>query len=89
MYSNNIMPNYNMNMRRRGFGLNRRNDRFFGGGFAVPFLLGGITGGLIANRPNNFGGPYPVPAPFPVPMPYYVNNNYPYPTTYSENYYYY
>ena len=87
MYPNNIMPNYNTNMYRSGFGLNRRNnDRFFGGGFAVPFLLGGITGGLLA-RPNNFyGGGYPVPSPYPVPMPYYVNN---YPATYSENYYYY
>ena len=90
MYSNNIMYNYNRNIPRGGFGLNRRNnDRFIGGGFAVPFILGGITGGLLS-RPN-FGGPYPVPSPYPVPMPYYVNNsyNYPYPTTYSENYYYY
>jgi len=87
MYSNNMIPNYNMNMRRSGFGLNRRgNNRFIGGGFAVPFILGGITGGLLS-RPNNFGGGYPVPAPYPVPYPYYVNSNYPY--TYSENYYYY
>jgi len=87
MYPNNIMPNYNRNMYRGGFGLNRRNnDRFIGGGFAVPFILGGITGGLLS-RPNNFyGGPYPIPSPYPVPMPYYVNN---YPATYSENYYYY
>ena len=45
-------------------------DRFFGGGFFGPFILGGLTGGLIANsRPN-----YPVyygPAPYPVPYPYY------------------
>lgn len=86
MYSNNIMPNYGRNMHRGGFGLRRKDDRFIGGGFAVPFILGGITGGLLS-RPNNFGGPYPVPAPYPVPYPYYPTNNYPY--TYSENYYYY
>lgn len=29
-------------------------NRFIGGGFIGPFILGGITGGLIANsRPNN------------------------------------
>jgi len=78
MYSNNIIPNYNMNIRRQGFGIGRRNDRFFGGGFAVPFLLGGITGGLLANRPNNFYGyqqPFPVAVPF-YPYPYYSNNYY-------------
>lgn len=42
--------NYNYN-------LNRRNDsRFIGGSFLGPFVLGGITGGLVAplfynNRP--------------------------------------
>lgn len=83
MYSNNIMPNYGMNMQRRGFGFGRRNnDRFFGGGFAVPFLLGGITGGLLARPNNNYGYPQPYPVPF------VVNNPYPYPY-YSENYYYY
>lgn len=84
MYSNNIMPNYRMNMPRKGFGLRNNDDRFFGGGFAVPFLLGGITGSLLT-RPN-FGGyqSYPTAVPFVVnnPYPYY----YPY---YSENYYYY
>lgn len=33
------------------------NNRFFGGGFFGPFILGGITGGLLA---PNFG-----PRPFP------------------------
>lgn len=38
-----------------------RNNRFLGGGFVVPFVLGGITGGLIANnRPNNFYYPNPI-----------------------------
>lgn len=86
MYSNNIMPQYRINMPRRGFGNNRNNgDRFFGGGFAVPFILGGITGGLLS-RPGGFGPNYQQPYPYPVPMPYYIPNNYP---SYTENYYYY
>lgn len=47
---------------------NQRNDRFIGGGFLGPFILGGITGGLLApafnNRPyyyNNYYYPYPYP----------------------------
>lgn len=84
MYSNNIMPNYYRNIPRGGFGLRRNDNRFFGG-FAVPFLLGGITGGLLS-RPNNFGNSYPYPYPAPYPVPYYINSTYP---TYSENYYYY
>ena len=40
-------------------------NRFIGGGFAVPFLLGGLTGGLLAPA---F---YPRPIPYPVyPAPY-------------------
>ena len=41
-------------------------DRFIGGGFLGPFVLGGITGGLLApafyQRPyyNNYYYPYPV-----------------------------
>lgn len=80
MYSNNIMPNYYRNIPRGGFGFGRRNNRLFGGGFAVPFLLGGITGGLLA-QPNNFYG-----YNRPYPMPFFINNPYPY---YQENYYYY
>ena len=40
----------------------------FGGGFLGPFILGGITGGLVApifNRP--YYGPY---QPYPVYPPY-------------------
>lgn len=52
-------------------------SRLIGGGFAGPFLLGGITGGLISplfyNRPrpyynNNYYYP-PYPRPYP-PRPY-------------------
>ena len=42
------------------------NDRFFGGGFIGPFILGGITGGLIAsNRPNNYNPIYFYPVYYP------------------------
>ena len=54
------------------------NDRLVGGGFLGPFLLGGVTGGLVAplfyggyNRPyyyNNYY--YPYPYPYPVYRPY-------------------
>lgn len=51
------------------------NDRLIGGGFAGPFLLGGITGGLLS--PLFYGRPYynnnyyypPYPRPYP-PRPY-------------------
>lgn len=49
-----------------------RNNRL-GGGFIGPFLLGGITGGLLA--PAFYPRPYPVyygPPPVgPYPYPYY------------------
>ena len=52
-------------------------SRLIGGGFAGPFLLGGITGGLISplfyNRPrpyyNNYYYP-PYPRPYPPYRPY-------------------
>ena len=70
MYNNNI-PQYNSNMQRNYQNARVNNgDRFFGGGFFGPFILGGLTGGLIANsRPN-----YPVyyaPYPYYQPYPYY------------------
>ena len=40
-------------------------DRLIGGGYLGPFILGGITGGLI-NRPNYYYPPY---YPYP-PRPY-------------------
>ena len=57
--------------------MNRRinyfpNNRFVGGGFLGPFILGGITGGLLA--PSFYPRPYPIVSPyFPptVPRPIY------------------
>lgn len=52
------------------------NDRFIGGGFLGPFLLGGITGGLVS--PLFYGG---------YNRPYYNNNYYyPYPVYYGPYY---
>ena len=70
MYNNNI-PQYNNNMQKNY----KNGDRFIGGGFFGPFILGGITGGLLANvRPN-----YPI---YYQPYPYY-----PYTTFYYGGYY--
>ena len=65
MYNNNI-PQIQSNMQR-----NKNNgDRFIGGGFFGPFILGGITGGLIANSRYNYPIYYP-PYPYYQPYPYY------------------
>ena len=52
-------------------------SRLIGGGFAGPFLLGGITGGLISpffygRRPyyNNYYYYPPYPRPYPPYRPY-------------------
>ncbi len=55
---------YNSNFKYRPL---PNNDRFIGGGFAVPFLLGGLTGGLLA--PAFYPRPYYYP-PRPIPYPY-------------------
>lgn len=68
MYNNNIPQNFNNMQRNNRRRPSQNNDRFFGG-FAVPFVLGGITGGLIANNRYN----YPV---YYQPYPYYYQ---PYP----------
>jgi len=57
----------------------RPNNRFIGGGFIAPFLLGGLTGGLLAPafyppRPMPIYPPYPYP-----PRPY---------SSYNQTYYY-
>lgn len=48
------------------------NDRFIGRGFLGPFILGGITGGLLA---PSF---YPNPRPYPMYPPYPPYQIYPY-----------
>ena len=56
---------------------NNNDDRFIAGGFLGPFLLGGITGGLVSplfynQRPyynNNYYYP-PYPRPYPPYRPY-------------------
>lgn len=58
------------------------NDRFIGGGFLAPFLLGGITGGLLA--PSFYPRPYPYYPPVYGPYPVYQV-----PYTQSNQYYYY
>lgn len=77
MFNNNNIPqNYgNMQRPRPNNRPNRPNngnngDRFFGGGFFGPFLLGGITGGLIANNRQNYPVYY-TPYPYYSPYPYY------------------
>ena len=63
------MYNQNFYGRRPVFN-NYRDNRLIGGGFAVPFVLGGITGGLLA--PAFYPRPYYYPAsPPPRPYPYY------------------
>ena len=70
MYSN-YNPYY------RGYQQTQNNDERFVGGFLGPFLLGGITGGLLA------------PAFYPN-RPYYNNYYYnTYPNYTYPNYYYY
>lgn len=65
--------NYNNGM----YSYNTRADnRFWGGGFVFPFVLGGLVGNLWNNNKNVYYYPYQVP--------YY----YPYPTYNSSNYYY-
>ena len=59
--------------------INNKDDRFVGGGFLAPFLLGGITGGLLAPA---F---YPRPIYYP-PVPYYYPRPYP---IYTQNQIYY
>ena len=75
-------PNYtSSNFNNTTYGTD---DRFIGGGFLAPFLLGGV-GGYLLGRPNygpgpGFGpGPIPVyfpPTPQPYPVPYSNTNIY-------------
>ncbi len=65
MYQRNSFRNYGPTPNGNPYG-----DRF-AGGFAVPFVLGGITGGLLAPAfyPRPMYTPYPgpmMPGPYPV-----------------------
>lgn len=56
--------------RRPGFGFRPGPMPYgnrFASGFAVPFLLGGLTGGLLAPAfyPRPYYQPYPVYPPYP------------------------
>lgn len=50
-------------------------DRFIGGGFLGPFILGGITGGLLAPSFYPNYRPYPMYPPYQPYPPYQI---YPY-----------
>lgn len=63
MYNNQMFYPRMMRNNRRGMGFGRRNDRFFGGGFFFPFVLGGLFGSAINNNRPFY---YPVYySPFP------------------------
>lgn len=62
--SNPVMASNTVGPYANGQMVSSNDDRFIGGGFLGPFVLGGITGGLLA------------PAFYPRP---YYNNYYPYP----------
>ena len=78
-----MYPKYNIPQNQRNMQLSNQNmayngDRFVGGGFIAPFLLGGIAGSLVT-RPNNGYGYYNQPPMVyypPMPYPYYTSNNY-------------
>ena len=79
MYTN--FNDYRINSKYDSFNpniINQTGDERFFGGFLGPFLLGGITGGLVAPLFNNNNGYYMQP-------PYYTNNYY-YPPYYYPYY---
>lgn len=75
MYSNNYYQQI------KPINSSNNNDRFFAGGFLGPFILGGITGGLLA--PSFYPRPYPI-YNTPIYRPYPS-----YPVPYTQNQYYY
>lgn len=66
---NRVMPNYN----QTSINQSQNDERLIGGGFLGPFILGGITGGLVSpffyggynNRPPVY---YYQPGPYRPPM---------------------
>ena len=70
MYNNNI-PQNNFKMQRPN--KTSYNDTRMFGSFAVPFVLGGITGSLLTPRYYNYPiyyGQYPYYNPYPPYRPY-------------------
>lgn len=80
MYNNNYQYQtpYSDNFRNQ-------DDRIIAGGFAAPFLLGGLTGALLA--PYAYNRPYY--QPYPAYYPYYQPYPYPYPYPYRRRGFYY
>ncbi len=67
--SNNYQPSTSMNYPNNQ--IYNDGDRFFGGGFLGPLLLGGV-GGYLLGRPNYGYNQGPIPVYFPPQqMPYY------------------
>lgn len=64
MYRNYVMPRSYYNNYRPAY---QNNSRFIGGGFAAPFLLGGLTGAVLTPY---FYRPYPPYQPYPPMYPY-------------------
>ncbi len=67
------MPNNYPNNFKNNPNMPYPNDERFIGGFAFPFLLGGVTGAALAPnfwRPPYNRPPYPYP-PYPYYGPYY------------------
>lgn len=75
MYKTNYPNNYNNYYPTTPNQMVNPNDDRLVGGFAFPFLLGGVTGAAIAPafwRPSPYGRPYPMPyPPYPPYGPYY------------------
>ena len=70
MYTNYRMPNVSYS---RNYGpMYQNNNRLIGGGFAAPFLLGGLTGAVLTPyfRPPIYYSPYPPYRPYPPFRPF-------------------
>lgn len=75
MYTNYNIPQKRYYKPQSSNNYYQNGDRFLGSGFLGPFILGGITGGLIA-RPNYPPYPQPIPVYFPPNQyPPYINTN--------------
>lgn len=77
MYQNYVQTSYPY---QNSYPTTNHNDDRIVGGFAFPFLLGGVTGAALA--PAFWGGGYGYRPPY-----YYYSNNYYYPPYYYRPYY--